>query len=77
MNAVFSFNEYKKRYFLIFGCWLLQQKNRVCPKNNGFAKLPTQRGLQPPAPALSAMGVSIVKTSSGDPFVPFDRMVNN
>jgi len=35
----------------IFGCWLLPEKFRVCPKSNGFVRL---RGLQPAAPGSYA-----------------------
>ena len=48
MNSVFSFNKYKKKFF-IFGCWLLPEKFCFCPKNNGFARV---WGLQPLAPWL-------------------------
>jgi len=51
MNAVFSFNKYKK--YIFFHFWLLAllpEKFSFCPKNNGFARL---RGAAiPPIPWL-------------------------
>ena len=63
MNSFFSFNKYKKYFFSIFGCWLLPEKNSVCPKNDGYAQLGGGAAASPALPAASTPMLRTLKSN--------------